>query len=382
MKRSILIVGAGIAGLTLADWLERFGWQVTVIEKAPRLQTGGYMIDFFGPGFAVAEKMGILPRLNARHFPVAEMRFVNSQGTQVSSVSIDKLRAKAKNRHVNFLRGDLEETLNEHVRNRIPIRYGITITAVAESDRGAVVTYSDGSINTFAAVVGADGLHSTVRELVFGPMPTFERYLGYANFAYIIPPVATSARAMIAYLAPDRLSIIYPIAGHRMAASFVFRASAKLPFLARPEQIKLFHETFTRLPAPIARAAAAIDTVPEIYFGPFSQIRAPVWHRGRVALVGDAAYCVSPLAGQGASLAMYGAYVLAQAFKENDGSVAEAFSRYEAKARPEVILQQKKAERLARLFLPKSRLGAAVASRLAPLFLLSAFKSTSDEELF
>lgn len=165
----VLICGAGIAGLTLAWCLERRGHDPIVVERAPRLRDDGYMIDFFGSGFATAERLGLLPDLESIHYPVDRLTFVNQRGEERLSVPYATLRTRLfTNRHFNFMRGELERVLHERFTGRAAIRFNTSIAAWTTSDRCVEVTLTDGATESVDLLVGADGVHSSVRQLAPG----------------------------------------------------------------------------------------------------------------------------------------------------------------------------------------------------------------------
>jgi len=182
--RTILISGAGIAGPTLAYWLMRYGFEPTIVERAPAPRRGGYIIDFWGVGHAVAERMNLLQNLRERSYDPQEMRFVNSGSRPVSGFSFNVLRKALGDCYFSILRGDLAECIYESIDGKIEVIYGDSTVSLEQGSDGVEVGFEHACPRRFDLVIGADGLHSLVRRLVFGPDPQFTVYLGYGVAAF------------------------------------------------------------------------------------------------------------------------------------------------------------------------------------------------------
>jgi 2-polyprenyl-6-methoxyphenol hydroxylase-like FAD-dependent oxidoreductase len=179
----VLISGAGIAGPTLAYWLARYGMTPTIVEKAPALRTGGYVIDFWGSGFDIAERMGLLPQILSSGYIVQEVRVVNDQGRRVAGFPAAAFTRATNNRYVSVPRGDLAAAIF-HSLDGVETIFGDGIARVEQHAENIQVLFDSGSTSQFDLLIGADGLHSRVRELIHGPGPGFERYLGYKVAAF------------------------------------------------------------------------------------------------------------------------------------------------------------------------------------------------------
>lgn len=180
----VLISGAGIAGPTLAYWLAHYGLEPTIVERAPRLQTGGYIIDFWGLGFDIAGRMGLLPEIRRKGYMVHDVRVVDRSGKRVSGFPAEAVARTAQGRYISLARGDLAALIYSKVRGKVETIFGDSVARIEQTGQGVHVTFERGSVRDFDLVVGADGLHSRVRELVFGPQNRFEKYLGYKVAAF------------------------------------------------------------------------------------------------------------------------------------------------------------------------------------------------------
>jgi 2-polyprenyl-6-methoxyphenol hydroxylase-like FAD-dependent oxidoreductase len=335
------------------------------VERAPALRGGGYMIDSFGPGYDAAERAGLLPALAAIHEPIPRLRFVDARGREKFALAYPALRHLLADRHFNFLRGDLERALYEQVRRDVAVRFGTSVAAFAEEGALVRVHFEDGTAACYDLLVRADGVHSRVRSLAFGAEARFARFLGYTAAAFFLDdtPPGVLRDAFTTLTAPGRQVAVYPIRDGRLATFFVHRAgrrsAAGSPAAARDELRQVYGDLGWVVPA-LLEAARATDP----YFDAVEQIALPCWSRGRVTLVGDACGCVSLLAGQGASLAVAGAAILAEELSAGEATPAAALARYEARLRPAVVERQRAGRRMARWFVPGSAAGIAARDLL------------------
>ena len=359
----VLIVGAGIAGLTLALCLRRAGHAVVVLEKSPRLRDEGYMIDFFGSGYDAAERLGILPAIARVHYPVGRLSFVAADGRERFALPYPALRRLLfADRHFNFMRGDLEHVLHDCLPGLTPIRFGASLDQLREDKGGVDVTLSDGSTQRYDLVVGADGVRSRVRELVFGPAAELVRPLGYRTLAFVVEDAALHERigdTFATLTTPGRQVAVYPIRGGRVATFFIHRADAPRADFSRDAAVAELQATYGALGWIVHELVERARDAPSVYFDEVTQVVAPAWHKGRVVLVGDACQCVSLLAGQGASMALAGAYVLAEELGEAE-SVTLALARYQHRVRPSIESKQASGRSLARWFVPRGAVRLAV----------------------
>lgn len=368
----ILIVGAGIAGLTLAYGLQKRGHTLLVIEKAPAIRDGGYMIDFAGAGYDTAERLGLLPALSRIHYPIACLSFVNARGRERFSLSYQGMRKLFDNRHFNFLRGDLEYLLYGLIRDQVAVRCGTTLVGYTQDANQVEAQFSDGTTETFDLLVGADGFHSSVRALTFGPEAPYIRFLDYATVAFLIDHpghLPITPDAFVTLTTPGRQLAIYPVRGDRLATFFLYR-TRQAPrshglAAARAALQRVYGDLGWIVPTLLRRSAETTD----LYYDAVSQVVLPEWSRGRVVLVGDACACVSLLAGQGAPMAMAGAALLADELPTEGTEVGPALARYEARLRPEVERCQEAGRRVADWFVPATPTRLAIRDAFSRMML-------------
>ncbi len=354
----VAICGAGIGGPTLAYWLQRGGHQPTLIEKAPHLRQGGYLIDFWGVGYEVAQRMGLAATLQEIGYQVRQVRLVDRQGHTAAGFSATEFRRLAQGRYVSLARGDLAAAIYGAIVPRVETIFDASVTAVAENEHGVHVSFSRGAPREFDLLIGADGLHSTVREVVFGPQARFERDLGYMVAACEVTGYRPREELVyVSYTVPGKQLARFALRGDRTLFLFIFTAEhlpGPVPHTLAERKLAL-RRVFGEAGWECARILDAVDGVPEIYFDRVSQIRMPTWSQGRVMLLGDAAACVSLLAGEGTGLAMTEAYVLASELHRAQGDYQEAFRRHEQQLRPFVTGKQESAGRFAASFVPRTR---------------------------
>jgi 2-polyprenyl-6-methoxyphenol hydroxylase-like FAD-dependent oxidoreductase len=332
-NRDVLISGASVAGPTLAYWLCRSGFTPTVVERTPALRAGlgGHAVDLFGASVDVAERMGILPKVLAARTRT-ERICLERPGKPPIELDVGRLVAGISERHVEVMRGELTSILYEATRDDVEYRFGDSIRTLDQDGDGVEVTFEQGGPRRFGLVVGADGLHSGVRRLVFGEEERFRHYLGGYLGVFSLPNYRGLDGRMVAYSAPGRTAAMYPVRQTGQArALFLFRAAAELRYDHHDldQQRRLLREAFAEHAWELPRLLAELEHASDFYFDSISQVRMPSWSSGRVTLVGDAGYCPAPAVGGGTALAVIGAYVLAGELRAAGGDPARAFPGYE-----------------------------------------------------
>jgi 2-polyprenyl-6-methoxyphenol hydroxylase-like FAD-dependent oxidoreductase len=361
--RKALISGAGIAGATAAYWLAKNGFEVTVVEQASGARSSGSPVDVRGPALEVADRMGVMARIREADTCVRNMVFVNSRGRVVGRV--DMRNTWAQSGDVELSRGALAAILRGAMPDDVDCQFGNSVTALAQDADGVAAEFQSGPERRFDLVIGADGAHSGVRALAFGPETDYLKHLGV--YVATLPLDGETGTDLVMYNTPGRAVAIHPAGGHPGAA-FMFRAPQIPQFDHRDidQHKRLLCDAYAgagwRVPELLDRVRAADD----LYFDSVSRIQVPTWSRGRIGLVGDAASCVS-LFGDGSSLAMTGAFTLADSL---NGEIPAGLRTYEARHRPQRTAKENSVAYATRLLIPASSAGIAIrnfAMYLMPL---------------
>jgi 2-polyprenyl-6-methoxyphenol hydroxylase-like FAD-dependent oxidoreductase len=353
--KTVLISGAGIAGPTLAFWLRAAGFEPTLIERAPHLRTGGYVIDFWGLGYDIAERMGLIEEINRVGYHVREVRIVDDKGRRLTGFGTRVFSELTGDRYVTLRRSDLSRLLFGKISRSAEVIFDSDIVGLQQQPDGVRVRLKHGDERLFDLVVGTDGLHSAVRGLAFGPQCEFEKHLGYVVAAFELSGYRPRDEDVyLMYGQPGRMLGRFTLHDDRTLFLFVFAAEGdSLPAtldLQKAMLRKVYGEGKWECPQVLERLKETND----LYFDRVSQIRMANWSQGRVALAGDAAFCVSLVAGQGSALAMISAYVLAGELANTSGRHEEAFSNYEARLRSYINAKQQGAARFASAFAPRT----------------------------
>jgi 2-polyprenyl-6-methoxyphenol hydroxylase-like FAD-dependent oxidoreductase len=343
-NRNVLISGASIAGPALAYWLRRHGFTPTVVERAPALRRGGQAIDVRGAALGVVERMGILAEVRGASTGMRGMSFVDGEGKELMSTTAETLTGgPTDSEDVELMRDDLTDILYEVTRRDTEYLFDDSITGLSQGEDAVEVTFERRAPRTFDLVIGADGLHSNVRGLVFGEESRFISHLGIYLAVFTVPNYLGLDRWQTFHRYAEGMVGIYSARQNAEARAILGFGSPALTFDHRDAgaQKRLVAARMAGAGWEAPRLLEAMWDAPDFHFDSMSQIHLPCWSSGRVALIGDAGYCSSPLSGQGTSLALVGAYVLAGELAAAGGEHRTAFARYEERMREFVALNQR-----------------------------------------
>jgi 2-polyprenyl-6-methoxyphenol hydroxylase-like FAD-dependent oxidoreductase len=372
--RHVLVSGASIAGPALAFWLAKQGTRVTVVERAPALRDGGYAVDFRGASVDVLRRMGLLDRVLAAQTGMGAVSYVDATGRPIVDLPASFLSGE-----VEILRGDLGRILYDATAGTTEYVFGDSIASLQETSDGVDVTFERGGSRRFDLVIGADGVHSNVRMLAFGDESELVHHLGYYLAVFSTPNHLGLDHTGRYYNVPGKLAAIYSTRDAQAARAFFLFASPALDVdhhdVAQHKWIVT--DAFAGVGWEVPRLLDALTDAGDLYFDSASQVRLPRWSTGRIALLGDAGYCASPLSGMGTGMAIVGAYVLAGELASAGDDHGAAFARYEQRMRPYVTKCHAFADKGGSWMAPSSRLGiwcrnvATRTLRFAPSILLN-----------
>lgn len=361
-NKKILVSGASIAGPTLAYWLHRYGFKVTVIERAPQLRLGGQNIDVKGSAKEVAHKMGIIEEIRALNTTEVGLRFVNLHNHTLAEFPAGS--SMSMTQELEILRGDLVKILYDHTAKDVEYIFGDHIISLEQMENEVEVNFASGRKDTFDIVVSAEGIGSSTRDLAFGNRPHF-KYLGLYTAYLTIPKKNTDSRWARWYNAPEGIVFMFrPDNYGETRASVTFLAEEnEFKDLADQEQRKALIGRIQGAGWESERLTKEIENSKDLYFERVSQVKIDRLSIGRVVITGDAAWCATPIAGKGTDLAMSGAYILAgELLIAND--YEEAFINYEKKMRSYVEECQKLPPGIPGIVYPESRWGVSLLNGL------------------
>lgn len=353
----ILVSGASIAGPTVAYWLSRHGHSVTVVERAPEpRKAGGHAVDLYRPALEVLDRMGVLNQVQAKATGTNRGTFFVPRSKRGLEANIEKFVNAGSDRHVEIMRDDLSEILTASTEGDVKYIFGDSITFV--SPITGEVRFEHAAPAVFDLIIGADGVHSNVRRIVFGEEETFSSFLGAYLAVFSLPNYLRLDGRILACLDVGRLAATY---GARTTddarALFLFRARQPLAYDRHdlPQQKELVRTAFAGLDSRVDRWLEELEGATAFYFDAITQLSMDTWTRGRVTLVGDAGYCPGAVVGGSTSLAVVGAYVLAGELAEAGGHYEQAFSATEHEMGAYVRASRSLARQAAQILIPANR---------------------------
>jgi 2-polyprenyl-6-methoxyphenol hydroxylase-like FAD-dependent oxidoreductase len=359
--KTVLISGAGIAGPALGCWLRRFGFAPTVVEIAPGPRPGGQTVDLRGVSRVVVERMGLMPAVAERQVHERGLAYVKADGRRAAEMPADLLDGAGPVAEIEILRGDLAEILMT-AASEVEFRYGDSIAELVQDPAGVDVTFTSGTRQRFDLVIGADGVHSRVRRLAFGPETEYVHHLGGYTSYFTIEAPEDLEHWMKVYTAPGgRWVALRPDRDPRYAKVLLSFRSPLLDYDRRDvvAQKRLVRERFEGLGWHTPQVLKGLEVADDFYLDSTSRVVVPQWSRDRIALVGDAGYCGSPMAGHGTALSLVGAYVLAGELAAADGDHARAFPAYQRRMQAYVEQRMELPPGGIKLAMPMSAFGIA-----------------------
>ena len=333
----VLVCGASIAGPTVGYWLAEYGFDVEIVERSSEVRGGGYPIDLRGSAMDVAERMGMSEALREAHLDIGKLTLFDGQGETVLSVNPEQFSGGNRGHDVEVPRGDLAKLLYERTRDRCTYYFNDHVTALNDRGGEVEVEFASGRRGRYAYVIGADGLHSATRRFIFGDEAAFIRHLGFFFVGFNLPNDFGFDREQQVFSTVGRMAGLSSVRGRERLTAVLTMALDAMPTSDEREpdvQRERFRALFSQDKWHIPRLLEAMDQADDLYLDTVSQIRMPNWSKGRIALVGDAAYGPSFVTGQGSSLALVGAYVLAGELSRHAEDPQAAFAAYDAEYRP------------------------------------------------
>lgn len=372
----VAINGAGIAGTALAYWLSRLGHEVLLVERAPGVRAGGFVINLWGIGYDALERMGLLPGLLELQHHADELRMVDRSGRTRGGYHSSVLSRLANGRMATLARSDIAAAIHGSLDGRVEMLFGDSIATIDDDGTRVRVGFEHSAPREVDLVIGADGLHSRVRQLVFGPDARFEYPMGCHVASFEVAGYRPrEGNAYVAYTAPGRYVARFPMRDDRMLFFVLLRdehLEGRVPtdHLGRKTALT---DALADIGWESDAILSAVGQADDIYFDSISQIRMDAWAKGKVALIGDAAACPSLIAGEGAGFALAEAYVLAGELHRHGGDSGAAIARYQARLQAVVARKQKRAESLTASFVPRTALGIRVRDCATLLMRLPVF---------
>jgi len=331
----VLVSGASFAGLATAFWLNRLGYQVTIVEVASGLRRGGTPVDIEGETIGILERMGMFEAVRARALPPRAFAFKDAEDRTLGSFGVGTGSENPSRTRFEIHRDDLLDILFSGIDRSVEVLFSRSIKQLEDEPDGVTVTLDDGTRRTFALVFGCDGNRSNTRRLVFGDEENSTYFMGGYVYLKVVP---------VTGVLPPNVSEVFSVPGRtvmlngyddRTDIGLAFRTQGEIEYdyRDRAQQRAMIHDHFDGLGWKVPTALKHVGTDDDFYFDRINQIRMPSWSKGRVVLVGDAGYCVSPVAGMGGSMAIIGAGRIAEALERHGADYAAAFQDYHDKLR-------------------------------------------------
>ncbi|GAB3688287.1 FAD-dependent monooxygenase [Spirosoma flavus] len=364
--KEVLISGASIAGLCTAWWMNQLGYNVTVVELASEPRVNGAAVDLKGDTLDVVKRMGLFDQLTKHRLHVDRVEFKNADDSTEGSIQMED----GDTDEIEIERDAFIGILFRRLQNDVTFWFNDSITALSETQEGITVTFRQGPQRSFQLVIGCDGIHSGVRKLWFGPEAEYAHFLNAYGSLTILNKLLIEPKTMQLYKVPGK-SVTLNAYNNKTDVIFSFVSDTEIPYNYRDkaQQRQLILEQFTGQSWRTAELLNEMQLSDNFYFVEFYQIKMPSWTKGRVALVGDAAYCASPAAGMGGSLAMSGAAALADALQKHKGNIELAFQSYNKIFRPFIERVQAEAEQnLRTVFLPRTEEAVQQSNKQATPF--------------
>ncbi|MEU5764125.1 FAD-dependent monooxygenase [Nocardia sp. NPDC047648] len=338
----VLVAGASIAGPALAHWLRRWGAEVTVVERAPELRPGGQAVDARGVTKEVIRRMGLDAAVRAARTETAGAHTVDVDGNVLETFRAADDGGDGYIAEIEILRGDLSQVLYDETRDGVEYIFGDRIAELTQDADGVDVVFAGGDQRRFDLVIGADGLHSALRAMVFGPRERFVRHLGLVLAFYSVPNEFGLDRWLLDYQESGRSAGLRPIQdATRAMAMFSFPSGDfDVDYRDVAAQKRLLRERMAGMGWLTPGILAHLDDTPDFYLDQVAQVVMDRWSSGRVGLLGDAAFSSSPMSGQGTGLALVGAYLLAGELAAAEWDPEAGFAGYERRMRSFVEANQ------------------------------------------
>lgn len=355
-EKKVLVSGASIAGLSTAYWMNRLGYKVTVIEMAGEPRTNGAAVDLRGNTIDIVKRMGIFGQLKLHRLNVEKIEFKNADDHTEGSILLTNEGEELPDDEIEIERDKFLDVLYNKLQNDVDFIFNNSITALNETKDDITATFKDGSQHAFHLVFGCDGIHSGVRKIWFGHEAEYSHFLEAYFSLTIVDKLLIKEKTMQLYNVPGK-AIMLNAYNNKTDVIFCFHTEKEIPYDYRNagQQQEIILEQFAGQSWRTAELLDEVQHSGKFYFDKFCQIKMPSWIKGRVALVGDAAYCASPAAGMGGSLAMNGAAALADALQKHNGNFELAFPDYDKSLRPFIEDVQATAELNAReSFIPRT----------------------------